>query len=52
MRFEEHKWCYDADGLIYQLKQSGRFNNIIEVKLGDELLIYHSHIIDQRRMFV
>jgi predicted SAM-dependent methyltransferase len=37
MRFEEHKWCYDAEGLIYQLKQSGRFNNIIEVKLGDEL---------------
>lgn len=37
MRFEEHKWCYDAEGLIYQLNRSGKFKNIIEIKLGDEL---------------
>ncbi|MFC5413075.1 methyltransferase domain-containing protein [Larkinella bovis] len=35
--FEKHEWCYDAEGLIYQLEQCGKFKNIREVTLGDEL---------------
>lgn len=37
MRYEEHKWCYDVEGLMYQLNMCGKFKNIIEIKLGDEL---------------
>lgn len=36
MRYEEHKWCYDAEGLIYQLNKTGKFTNIREIRLGDE----------------
>jgi len=36
MRYEEHKWCYDAEGLIYQLKKTGKFKNIWEIKLSDD----------------
>ena len=35
--FEKHEWCYDAEGLIYQLRQSGRFTGIREISLDDEL---------------
>lgn len=35
--FEKHEWCYDAEGLIYQLRQSGRFSSIREISLDDEL---------------
>lgn len=35
--FEKHEWCYDAEGLMYQLEQSGRFKNIREITLDDEL---------------
>lgn len=35
--FEKHEWCYDAEGLIYQLNRVGKFTNIREVKLDDEL---------------
>lgn len=35
--FEKHEWCYDAEGLIYQLERSGKFKNIRELTLEDEL---------------
>ena len=34
---EYHKWCYDNEGLIYQLKISGKFKNIMELKHSDTL---------------
>jgi predicted SAM-dependent methyltransferase len=37
MPYEPHKWCYDSDGLIYQLKQTGKYENIRELKLDDIL---------------
>lgn len=37
MPFEAHHWCYDAEGLIYQLAQTNQYKNIQEVKLHDEL---------------
>ncbi|GAB3693481.1 hypothetical protein GCM10027592_13400 [Spirosoma flavus] len=33
---EKHEWCYDADGLIYQLERADMFKNIREVMLDDE----------------
>lgn len=30
---EQHQWCYDAEGLVYQIAQSGLFKNIEEVSL-------------------
>jgi predicted SAM-dependent methyltransferase len=35
--FEKHEWCYDAEGLIYQFERSGKFKNIRELTLEDEL---------------
>lgn len=35
--YEEHKWCYDSEGLIFQLNKCGKFKNIEEIKLTDEL---------------
>ncbi|CAG4999667.1 hypothetical protein DYBT9275_02275 [Dyadobacter sp. CECT 9275] len=35
--FEKHEWCYDAEGLIYQLESSGKFKNVREITLEDEL---------------
>ncbi len=35
--FEKHEWCYDAEGLIYQLERSGKFRNIRELTLDDDL---------------
>ena len=37
MLFEEHKWCYDAEGIKYQLKLTQKFKNIQEIKLTDGL---------------
>ena len=37
MPFESHKWCYDAEGLVYQLKHTGRYRKIRELKLDDPL---------------
>ncbi|GAB3993214.1 hypothetical protein GCM10028807_27910 [Spirosoma daeguense] len=34
---EKHEWCYDAEGLLYQLTRSGEFKNMQEVTLSDEL---------------
>lgn len=30
---EKHEWCYDAEGLIYQLAYSRKFKNIQEISL-------------------
>ena len=38
VQYEEHKWCYDAEGLIYQLIQSNKFKNIREIKFDDDLM--------------
>jgi predicted SAM-dependent methyltransferase len=35
MPWESHKWCYDFEGLAYQLKHSEKFDNIRELKLDD-----------------
>ena len=37
LSFEKHEWCYDAEGLIYQLERSGKFKNVRELTLEDEL---------------
>lgn len=37
MLYEQHKWCYDAEGLIYQLESTNQFKNIHEILLSDEL---------------
>ena len=37
VRHERHEWCYDAEGLIYQIKQIEKFKNIKEIKLTDSL---------------
>jgi predicted SAM-dependent methyltransferase len=34
---EKHQWCYDAEGLMYQVERTGKFKNIAEIKLGDSL---------------
>lgn len=34
---EAHKWDYDAEGLMYQLERSGKFKNIMEIPLDDDL---------------
>jgi predicted SAM-dependent methyltransferase len=37
MLFEKHEWCYDAEGLIYQLERTAKFKEIQEIKLTDAL---------------
>ena len=37
MPFEAHQWCYDYDGLAYQLSLSGLYDEIRELKVGDPL---------------
>lgn len=37
MKYEKHEWCYDAEGIIYQLIQTREFKDIIEIKLEDKL---------------
>ena len=34
---EQHKWCYDIEGLIYQMNATGKFKNITELRITDEL---------------
>lgn len=34
---EQHKWCYDYEGLKYQIEKSGAFENIKLLKLNDKL---------------
>jgi SAM-dependent methyltransferase len=33
---EQHKWCYDEEGLKYIIKQSNHFYDITPLQLGDE----------------
>lgn len=35
--FEQHKWCYDFEGLKYQLEICGGFKEIKELKPDDEM---------------
>jgi len=35
--FETHEWCYDLQGIVYQLEQTKEFYNIRELKLTDPL---------------
>lgn len=37
MPYESHKWCYDFEGLKYQLEISGEFKDIREIALDDSL---------------
>jgi predicted SAM-dependent methyltransferase len=37
MTYEPHKWCYDYEGLEYQVKRTNEFTNIAELKPTDEL---------------
>jgi len=37
MPFESHKWCYDAEGLVYQLRHAKLYTKIRELKLDDPL---------------
>jgi hypothetical protein len=35
--YQPHLWCYDKEGLIYQLNKSGKFINIKRIRLFDNL---------------
>lgn len=37
MPWEQHKWCYDYEGLEFQLKKTKQFKDIRELKLDNEL---------------
>ncbi len=37
MPYESHKWCYDVEGLKYQLELCGEFKDVKELKLDDLL---------------
>ncbi|HWG98091.1 MAG TPA: methyltransferase domain-containing protein [Pilimelia sp.] len=37
MTFEEHRWCYDYEGLAYQLRRTGAFGGIRELRPDDPL---------------
>ncbi|GAB3513197.1 hypothetical protein GCM10027341_54910 [Spirosoma knui] len=37
VQHERHEWCYDAEGLIYQLERTKKFKAIRELALTDEL---------------
>lgn len=37
MPWEEHKWCYDYEGLEFQLKKTRMFKDIRELKLSDAM---------------
>lgn len=39
MTYESHKWCYDSEGLIYQLDRSDKFKNIRELKYTNSLAL-------------
>lgn len=40
MPYESHKWCYDYEGLKYQLELSKKYKNIKEIKFSDPLANY------------
>ncbi|WP_080055454.1 class I SAM-dependent methyltransferase [Spirosoma aerolatum] len=37
VRYEKHEWCYDIEGLIYQLDSTQKYKNIREITLDDSL---------------
>ena len=37
---EEHKWCYDYEGLAYQVQRAGEFEGVKEFKYGEPLSSY------------
>jgi len=37
LAYEPHKWCYDYDGLSYQLRRTGRFTSITRLEMRDPL---------------
>lgn len=37
VQHERHEWCYDAEGILYQLQLTGKFKNSREIVLTDEL---------------
>ncbi len=39
LQHEKHEWCYDYEGLKFQLERSDKFKNIKEIKLNDDLAI-------------
>lgn len=36
MTYESHRWCYDYEGLVYQLRSLGKFKNIRRLLVEDE----------------
>jgi SAM-dependent methyltransferase len=34
---DPHKWCYDYEGLAFQLQRTGQFTDIRDLKPGDDL---------------
>jgi predicted SAM-dependent methyltransferase len=39
MRHEEHKWCYDKEGLLYQVNRSNKFKEVKVLELSDVLSV-------------
>jgi predicted SAM-dependent methyltransferase len=37
MTFEPHFWCYDYEGLVYQVRRSGKFREVRRLELSDHL---------------
>jgi predicted SAM-dependent methyltransferase len=37
MPFEQHKWCYDFEGVAFQLDSIGKFKDIIKLGIDDPL---------------
>lgn len=40
MSYESHKWCYDYEGLHFQLEHTGDYNNIRQLPVNDPLSSY------------
>lgn len=34
---EQHKWCYDFEGLKYMVNSTGKYKNIVELRPGNKL---------------
>jgi predicted SAM-dependent methyltransferase len=37
MSYESHKWCYDYEGLLYQINSLSIYSNIKRIKTSDDL---------------
>jgi predicted SAM-dependent methyltransferase len=40
MSYESHKWCYDYEGLRFQLEHAGGYSNIQQLSVDDPLSSY------------